>query len=746
MKSRILRLVLVFLFLVLFSILFSSKVYSKALLLYKNSEQGYGYNILVKYVASELKNLSLTYDIVDVESEAFLNIDMSGYEFIATCYYSPIMPNAKNYLKRLYEFLLSGGKLLVINNIGATIDTSGSNHPTLAEINSVYNLLGVSYSYGWKKVQPKEILIDKYYLSVQNPVYLSERDVEIYQSISPYTKPIVSVKSSDDKMYDVGFVGPLGAIISYNYFIDDNGKISIDISKIIETLLYGNSHSFKILVLGKANSILSKALDYTLLRYDWRENIPSNLSTYDAIILLDGQLPITDANLTKYILSGGTVLVTSKGNKTVQVSNLKIDSNIFPVPPEFSIQIRKNISYVEPFPGAVGLIFSAEGDTLSWKTTMGTGQLIYYPSELVTKSLRGVLIQTLFSQLPFSIQPIVNSFSVYLDDFPLPAYRRKIDVITKEFGDITDNEFYYNIWWPTMKKISEHFNLKYTSIFVANYNASVTWPFSFQEYINTPEQRIMLDELMRNNIEIGLHGYNHIPLTNDRWDSERLKDVLKTFKIFIKNTLGEEYIPYTYVAPDNIIDNLGISQLLEIFPSIKVIGTTYKTESTENAYEFSVVKQGTVIVPRTTSGYYPLSKIVTESVLGLMTLGTYQYFLHPDDIFSKDRNPDAKTWTEMSQSLIDFFSTMTKYYPYLRNHFSFESGEIIYDFLTQRPFIEKQSGKISVRIAMGYHLPRYYYVRSRSPFKLSGGRIVFNSNNLYVIEQFENIMEILFVK
>ncbi|MGC8954844.1 MAG: DUF2194 domain-containing protein, partial [Fervidobacterium sp.] len=554
------------------------------------------------------------------------------------------------------------------------------------------------------------------------------------------------VKSSDDKMYDVGFVGPLGAIISYNYFIDDNGKISIDISKIIETLLYGNSHSFKILVVGKANSILSKALDYTLLRYDWRENIPSNLSTYDAIILLDGQLPITDANLTKYILSGGTVLVTSKGNKTVQVSNLKIDSNIFPVPPEFSIQIRKNISYVEPFPGAVGLIFSAEGDTLSWKTTMGTGQLIYYPSELVTKSLRGVLIQTLFSQLPFSIQPIVNSFSVYLDDFPLPAYRRKIDIITKEFGDITDNEFYYNIWWPTMKKISEQFNLKYTSIFVANYNASVTWPFSFQEYINTPEQRIMLDELMRNNIEIGLHGYNHIPLTNDRWDSERLKDVLKTFKIFIKNTLGEEYIPYTYVAPDNIIDNLGISQLLEIFPSIKVIGTTYKTESTENAYEFSVVKQGTVIVPRTTSGYYPLSKIVTESVLGLMTLGTYQYFLHPDDIFSKDRNPDAKTWTEMSQSLIGFFSTMTKYYPYLRNHFSFESGEIIYDFLTQRPFIEKQSGKISVRIAMGYHLPRYYYVRSRSPFKLSGGRIVFNSNNLYVIEQFENIMEILFVK
>ncbi|MCX7654696.1 MAG: DUF2194 domain-containing protein [Fervidobacterium sp.] len=717
-------------------------IFAKALLLYKGSEQGYGYSILLRYVAPELRNLSVVYDIVDVESEVFTTLDLANYELIISCYYSPTMPGAKNYLKRLYDFILSGGKIFIMNNIGATIDSSGSNHPGLAEVNSVYNLIGLSYSFGWKKVKPSEVVIDSYYLNTQNLVYESNRDVEPYTAISPNTKAIVTVKTKDGTLYDMAFVSPLGAVISYSYLFDDFGKVAIDIAKILVYLIYGNSDNFRILVVGKDNSVLSKALDYTLWQYDWKDNIPSVLSSYDSIILFDASLPISDSRISNYVLSGGTLVVISKGNKQSLVNTLKIPSKIYPVPPNFELQLNKTVTYSEMLPSSEPLIVSSDNQVLSWKVKMGSGQIIYYPADLLTKPLRGLFIQIMLSQLPISIQPIINSYTIFLDDFPLPAYNRKIEVIKREFGDITDNDFYYNVWWPTMKKISKEFGLKYTAIFVPNYNASVTWPFSFQEYANTPQQKLVLKELLTTNVEIGLHGYNHIPLTKDRWKEDDLKNVLKTLKIFLKNTLGENYIPYTYVAPDNIIDEFGIQKLLENFPTIKLIGTTYK--GTDTPSEFTVVKEGTVIVPRTTSGYYPVSKLVTDSVLSLMMLGTFQYFLHPDDLFSKDRNPEERTWSDMSASLIEFFDTMKKYYPYLRNHYSSESAEIIYDFLTQKPLIRKQKEKIVVELSMGYHLPRYYYLRIDRPFTLVGGKIVYSYDKLFVIEQNEKKMEIIY--
>jgi len=42
-----------------------SNIEGKALLLYKGSEQGYGYNILMKYFAPVLKELIESYDVID---------------------------------------------------------------------------------------------------------------------------------------------------------------------------------------------------------------------------------------------------------------------------------------------------------------------------------------------------------------------------------------------------------------------------------------------------------------------------------------------------------------------------------------------------------------------------------------------------------------------------------------------------------------------------------------------------------
>lgn len=730
-----------FAFIIIFLTLMEfSSIEAKALLLYKGSEQGYGYNILVKYFAPVLKELIESYDVIDVEGVDFSNMDLQQYNLIITCYYSPQMREAKKYLEKLTHFLINGGKILIVNNLGASIDTSGSNHPGLAEINSVYNLLGISYTFSWKKVKPLSVNIDNEYTAAKSFKFENLRDVERFKMISPYAKSLIKITTEDGNTYDMAILSNLGGLISYSYLFDDEGKVTLNLYLMISKLLFGENDTFSFLVVGQDNPDLRKALDYTLLSYDWKSAVVPVLSVYDAVILVNGVFPVSDSRLLEYITNGGTVVIISNGDVRKYIPDLIVDNNVFPMPKDYKLPFSKSISIKIPPNGAINLMTSSSQDSLVWKVKVGLGQVIFYPLDLLKKEYRGLLIQVILSQLPISIQPIVNSWSMFIDDFPLPAYNRKLDIITREFGDITDNEFYYNVWWPSMKQLSREFDIKYTTFLVTNYNASVTWPFSFQEYTNTPQQLLVLKELLNSNFEIGIHGYNHTPLTADRWSAEQLDLVLSILKIFLRNTLGESYIPYSYVAPDNIIDLFGVEKLLKAFPSIKVIGTTYRGANTLS--EFEILFDKVVVIPRTTYGYYPEDKLIANSVLALMSLGTYQYFLHPDDLFSKDRNPEDKTWKEMYESLRSFLSTMKRYYPFLRNHWASESGDVIYTFFKERPIIKKESGNISVLLPTGYHLPRYYYVRVSGPFTLYGGKIVYSYGNLIIVEQTENKMEI----
>jgi len=62
-------------------------------------------------------------------------------------------------------------------------------------------------------------------------------------------------------------------MIIYNYLLDDNGKVTVDLSRVIGELVYGDWKNYKLLVVGKDNYELRKALDYTLLDYDWTPSL-----------------------------------------------------------------------------------------------------------------------------------------------------------------------------------------------------------------------------------------------------------------------------------------------------------------------------------------------------------------------------------------------------------------------------------------------------------------------------------------
>jgi len=125
--------------------------------------------------------------------------------------------------------------------------------------------------------------------------------------------------------------------------------------------------------------------------------------------------------------------------------------------------------------------------------------------------------------------------------------------------------------------------------------------------------------------------------------------------------MGERYDPVTYVAPNNTIDFFGVRVLKRVFPSIRVIGTYYFSKDTETPNEFGLYDD-LVILPRTTAGYYPVNGLLSDSVSVLMNFGTFQYFLHPDDLFSNDRNPKGEMWKKMLEDLKRFLTDMKRTY------------------------------------------------------------------------------------
>jgi len=103
---------------------------------------------------------------------------------------------AKSTLKNSHIFD-NGGKILIVNNLGASIDTSGSNHPGLAEINSVYNLLGISYTFSWRKAKPLYVDINSEYVAAGSLKFENLRDVEQFKIISPYAESLIKIKTED---------------------------------------------------------------------------------------------------------------------------------------------------------------------------------------------------------------------------------------------------------------------------------------------------------------------------------------------------------------------------------------------------------------------------------------------------------------------------------------------------------------------------------------------------------------------
>ncbi len=700
-------------------VLIGTLLFPKVLLLYKSSENGYGYSLLKTYIVPSLNEIGESYDFVDIE-KGFPNF--SGYEMVISCYYSSKMKGAKSYLRKLEKYLSGGGKLFVINNLGAFSDPNGPS-PSLADLNSVFNLLGVEYEYGWKKIVAKYSYDERYLTGpVPKNKVISMDEFEVF---AKKTKVILSVKDSG-KIYPLVFFNRKGGVALYDSAFNEKGVPFLNLGKIVKEIILDHSGNIA-LFLGRNESVeeMLRELHFTIVR-DTRR------LSRDPEVVFDFNKDLKDVE--SYLKKGITVVWITTGDKVAEGTvNLDDSLDIPRKVPTYNTKVR----YFSA-PGEFTPLLDIDGKAVAWLS----GNLVYFPADLAVKEFRGVILDSVMMAAKRIAIPIVNGFAIFLDDFPLPAYNVKRKMITREFGDITDGEFYYDIWWKDMEKLAKDLNLHYISALVTAYSDKPYPPYDFMEFL---ESKLPIEFLERSheNLEVNLHGYNHLSPISKNWNEENLIEAYRSLDVFLENICDFE--PVVFVAPNNKVDWMGAEAVKRVFPTVEVLGTAYYGDESLDFGEFGY-RKGFVIIPRTTSGYYPMNRLLYQSISTVLSLGTYQYFIHPDDLFSKDRNPSSLKWKTMLGKLKEFLKTMKTYYPWLRMLTGKDIAVIFKDYFESVPKIVYSSESIMIKFGISVRLPRYFFVKAGKDMRIKGGKLIYAMKNFKVVEMTDYEMIINFVK
>ena len=201
---------------------------------------------------------------------------------------------------------------------------------------------------------------------------------------------------------------------------------------------------------------------------------------------------------------------------------------------------------------------------------------------------------------------------------------------------------------------------------------------------------------------------------------------------------GKQMIPnatfLTYVPPSNYLSEEGHAALLEAFPELKVISGVYLNEEGVAAYvqEFQEEEDGTISLPRISSGFvtdgYSRFMIAQE----LMLHGVFSHFIHPDDILDESRGAELG-WDEMFNRFSGLMAAMTSTYPELDFSTAIEGAAAVQRFDRLRVTREEDDQGLSV-ILSSFYDSAWLALRTRKKIdSIQGGELYQISEGFYWI-------------
>lgn len=379
---------------------------------------------------------------------------------------------------------------------------------------------------------------------------------------------------------------------------------------------------------------------------------------------------------------------------------------------------------------------------LLWVRGIGKGRVVINNHTLNgNKDSRAIVSMSVTALEDTLAYPIVNAGMVFIDDFPAPQPEGVDERLFEQFG-YNIQGFFLNHWWPDMESLHKRFGVRYSGVLVETYNDQIDPPFKQEGDYGL--LRFYGAAMLRLDGEIGLHGYNHIPLClfdfpfagegYSGWASEeRMEEAVSELYRFGTELFPEEQY-LTYVPPSNYLSDEGAKALLDVVPSLRIISGLYLNQVGVQAriQEFREERNGTVSLPRVSSGFAPDDYTRLMITKELMLHGVFSHFIHPDDVLDDERGA-ALGWARMYESFGELFDQLRVTYPQLRMMTSAEGAAAVqrYDRLRLRQSLSDEAMELYLD---GFVDDAWVALRTRrKPKDIVGGELIEIDEGFYWI-------------
>ena len=389
---------------------------------------------------------------------------------------------------------------------------------------------------------------------------------------------------------------------------------------------------------------------------------------------------------------------------------------------------------------------SSNGRTpLVWRSSVESGTAVMCNIGIYVKVFRGFYASA-FSLLSSAMAyPVINSAAFYLDDFPSPVPSGNGKYIKRDYN-MSISEFYSQVWWPDLVRLAERYGIRFTGVMIENYGDD-TKNDPVRQTDNT-QFEYYGGLLLRQNGEIGYHGYNHQPLvlpntnygneyTYVQWPNRKaIVDSLNELIAFQKTVLPAA-TSSVYVPPSNILSSEGRQIIGEDMPQIRAIASMAfpPDSSLEYVQEFGVAADGVVEAPRIVSGSMvnnSYMRLAAVSELNMHYVSTH--FMHPDDLLDEDRGA-KEGWETYRKGLEDYLDWLEQSAPSIRMQTGTECAAAVQRFsgLTVSMATSDDSWDLHLGnlIDQGWLMFR---ANNGTPGRVRGGSLTKLTGNLYLLK------------
>ena len=373
------------------------------------------------------------------------------------------------------------------------------------------------------------------------------------------------------------------------------------------------------------------------------------------------------------------------------------------------------------------------GIPLMWTRDVGQGRVLVCNHSLIQgKDARGYVLFALRALEKTLVYPILNAGLVFIDDFPAPQPEGYDEMLQKQYG-YSIQGFFRNHWWPDMKTLARKFGLRYTGVLVETYNHNMTAPFE-PDTEDHALIRYYASELLQSGGEIGLHGYNHQPLCLDGWQYAgedyltwaNEKDMEGAVRELVRygHTFLPEAVFTSYVPPSNYLSDEGQAVLMKTVPTLTAISGVYLPENGIRArvQEYRENEDGSVSVPRVTSGFSMGSYIRSIAAFELSLHGVFSHFIHPDDVLDEERGA-LLGWEQLRTDFDDALTDISGAYPALRWCTATEAAGAVQRYARVRVEREWEQGNLALRLAPFYDEVWLCLWSEEAPKEVSGAEV-----------------------